>query len=738
MRTKISLNGLWDYQLPNGPWEKREVPGSYQCVGKSVYQKAIQFPRLAAGEKLAVCFEGIAYEGKLYLNDTYLGTMLPYSYYRFDITAMEKQENTLRLELDDLTAPFGPAEGWKNYSGIIREVYLEIHNENCLEDVFFTYRLSDGYRMASCKVQVEKSCQQGQITAALLYNGRQILRTEAVSGNVLEFAAEDIRLWSTESPALYDLEVNLLADGKVTDVYRCRVGFKELSIRDDKFFLNGQPIFITGVCRHDLWTDNEGFTQTDDMIRRDLLMIKHLGVNYVRLVHYPHDRRVVEMADELGLMVSEEPGLWWSDLSNKEITGRALQVLEKVIYRDRNHVSVAFWLSFNECVFTDEFLADSVRVARKCDPSRLISGANCMSIVDTKEMFDRHGVDFYTFHPYGVHPDNVSGGSGYHGVNLETVCRTLTGKPLIFTEWGGYHVEGNPYLFTNFCKLMYSYYQNTAPNPTLAGMSYWAWQDIYEAERGEPACFEGILYEGLVTVDRQLKTNYQTFSQFLSWMKQPKPEVKPEVTVAGAGDPGRCYVPVALPECSEESWKTAITQSEPMGGDFYYKTKRRITYGPALPKALSKIGVVRADIPAGKPNVIVKGAPVQIPVNDGAEAVWFIGQATMGKGYPLSGEYAQQVGVYTLTYTDGSTQQIPVRNGLECATVFGLYGPTQFEPQASYTTRAFSVSYDKNWEVYRTGAMRCALSSEKQLQSITAEVTAEDYFLLLYGISLEK
>ncbi len=733
MRTKISLNGLWDYQLPNGPWEKREVPGSYQCVGKSVYQTNISFPTLEQGQKLAVCFEGIAYEGKLYLNGTYLGTMLPYSYYRFDITGMDAGENVLRLELDDLTAIFGPAEGWKNYSGIIREVYLETYHEKCLEDVFFTYTLSENYTKAQCNVAVQKSCTDGTVSAKLLWNGKVVAQTDGES-----MSLEDIRLWSPESPSLYDLEVSLNADGAVTDTYRCRVGFKELSIQDEKFFLNGQPIFITGVCRHDLWTDDEGFTQTDDMIRRDLLMIKHLGVNYVRLVHYPHDRRVVDIADELGLMVSEEPGLWWSDLSNKEITGRALQVLENVIYRDRNHVSVAFWLSFNECVFTDEFLADSVKVARRCDPSRLISGANCMSIIDTKEMFDRHGVDFYTFHPYGVHPDSVAGGYGYHNVNLETVCRTLSGKPLIFTEWGGYHVEGNPYLFTNFCKLMYQYYQNSAPEPTLAGMSYWAWQDIYEAERGEPACTDGVLYEGLVTVDRQLKVNYRTFSEFLSWMKQPKPEIKPEVVVAGVGAADKTYVPVALPAPDADSWTAAVAASEPMGGTFFYKTKRRITYGPALPKALSKVGAVRADMPAGKPNVIGKGQQVQIDVNAQAEAVWFIGQATMGKGYPISGEYAQQIGTYTLTYTDGTTQVIPLRNGLECATVFGLFGPTQFEPQAAYATRAFSVSYDKNWEVYRTGAMRCVLDAGRQLKSITAEVTAEDYFLLLYGISLEK
>ena len=79
-----------------------------------------------------------------------------------------------------------------------------------------------------------------------------------------------------------------------------------------EFRLNGEHCILHGVCRHDMWKD-QGFTLTRAQQRQDMRMIKDLGCNYVRLVHYPHDRHIVELADEIGLMVSEEPGFWQVD-----------------------------------------------------------------------------------------------------------------------------------------------------------------------------------------------------------------------------------------------------------------------------------------------------------------------------------------------------------------------------------------------------------------------------------------
>ena len=191
---------------------------------------------------------------------------------------------------------------------------------------------------------------------------------------------KDIRLWNAsgtehievEAPYLwwtkdmgeqnlYTVTATLMHGDEVIDRVSFRTGvrtfeLKRTSLADENgefcFYLNGEPFFFVGICRHDLGSFEQGQTLPDSDIERDLRMIKDLGANCVRLVHYPHDKRVVEMADRLGLFISEESGLWWSDMHNPAITEGAIEVLEKTIHRDRSHACVAFWMSFNECPIT--------------------------------------------------------------------------------------------------------------------------------------------------------------------------------------------------------------------------------------------------------------------------------------------------------------------------------------------------------------------------------------------------
>ena len=111
-RKKVTLDGTWYFSIPDGSLEPRKVPGSYPCVGESSYTRSFTWSP-SHGKRLFLCFEGIAYEGILYLNGKKLGEMLPYSEYRFEITQQVLPgENQIRLDIHDLDAVFGPAEGW--------------------------------------------------------------------------------------------------------------------------------------------------------------------------------------------------------------------------------------------------------------------------------------------------------------------------------------------------------------------------------------------------------------------------------------------------------------------------------------------------------------------------------------------------------------------------------------------------------------------------------------------------
>ena len=750
IRNRISLNGLWDFAIPQGKFVKRMVPGSYHCVGDSVYSREFTYDKggMLKGTRTLICFEGIAYEGTLFLNGKEVGTMLPYSYYEFDVTdVIQNGGNQILLKLMDINAVFGPAEGWGSFGGIIRDVYLQTVAPVYIKDIFFHTAFKDDYHTAACttEISLDGSPLNGlSVEAELLQDGRAVTFYSSNVHNqatILCFDIESPILWSPERPYLYQLIVSVKKDGAEMDKMIRNVGFKEFSAKGNKFYLNGKHIFLAGVCRHDMQTDRDGFTQTMEQIEKDMQMIKSTGSNYVRLVHYPHDRRVVEAADRIGLLVSEEPGLWWSDMNNVEITSRALKVLERVILRDRSNVSVVFWLSFNECVFTKEFLHDAATITRRLDPTRLVSGANCMSISMTKELFDSQNFDFYTFHPYGSWPENVTGGYGASSTSLEKIAETLNEKPLVFTEWGGFFVNDNPSLFTLFCNKMIEMSRNESPDPVLAGMCYWAWQDIYETNRGLPACTGGILTEGLVTVDRKPKINYDTFTRILTGMRYTVSPA-PEIVVYNAGDRGEKYVPVSMVNTNtriqEEAWEESIKRSVPVEGMFHKKV-RRLTNGPVLPHPLSALGNLDVCINAGRPVVIndISGS-ITIPVKQTADAIYFIGQCSLSWGYPINGKHGEEAGQYVIHYTDGSSQIIPIRNGIELATIQGLYGPSAINPRASSVSRAISISYDKNWEVYHIGLLKVAADSNKVIDSISITVNDNRYSILLYGITLNQ
>ena len=162
----------------------------------------------------------------------------------------------------------------------------------------------------------------------------------------------DIVLWAPETPDLYDLSAKLQTTTG-SDEFACRTGFRDFRAVGSTFQLNGKKVIMNGVCRHDMWKD-QGFTLTRAQMRSDMEAIKGMGANYVRLVHYPHDRYVVELADELGLLVSEEPGYWQVDFqkASPAMVKLGLDILETTIRRDWNSPSIVQWLLANECRVT--------------------------------------------------------------------------------------------------------------------------------------------------------------------------------------------------------------------------------------------------------------------------------------------------------------------------------------------------------------------------------------------------
>ncbi len=161
------------------------------------------------------------------------------------------------------------------------------------------------------------------------------------------------RQWSAEDPYLYTL-VMILRDEMDTaiDYESCRVGFRQIEIRDRKVLINGQRMVVRGVNRHEFNPDH-GRAVTEDDMRRDIVLMKQLNFNAVRTCHYPDDPLWYDLCDELGLYVVDEANLEThgvaGDLSQDPAwAGAYLSRATRLVLRDRNHPCICFWSLGNE------------------------------------------------------------------------------------------------------------------------------------------------------------------------------------------------------------------------------------------------------------------------------------------------------------------------------------------------------------------------------------------------------
>ena len=742
MRELQSLNGIWDYRAADGSWTQREVPYADFPVGFTECRRFFDLPANAAGHRAFVRLEGVTYEADVILNGEKLGAMLPYVPYEFEVTGrLLAAQNELRVLISDLPAAFGPAEGWENYSGIIRDVSVVYTDESRIMDVFFYPELSPDFSFALCHVKMtadgpaadELSLTLRAPDGSIAYSGVfPISAPGETKAQELSFDVTSPLLWSPANPALYTLEAALLRKNVPCDRLTQRVGFKELKVQGRRFLLNGRPLFLMGVCRHDLWGD-QGHVMTREQMRRDMTMIKATGTNFVRLVHYPHHPYILELADELGLMISEEPGLWWSDMKKQAIFDGSLEVMRRTVLRDRSHVCVAFWLSFNECIFTPEFLRAAAQVCRENDPIHLVSGANCMDIPMTRKYFAECGLDFYTMHPYAPTEERM----------LES-ARELSDKPLLFTEWGGYHVFNNPDLFGRFLDTLRALWENPDDQPVLAGAFLWCWAEVFEFNRAAPACHEGLLCEALVDRFRQPLLNYAVFQAKCRAFTLPRPkrrsmELLPTLVKETALEPV-CLTGAAAEPSQATAWNAMMAMAaQPIPRFVFGERKLRVMrFGPMLPETPDKLGNLPVAL-LEKPLVVMKPDAGQIflRLSDSGRALYLIGCVSMPKGFPIDGEFEEEAGQCIVCYADGDRRRIPLRNGREVTTAAGWFGPSRIRPIASNAPCVLRFVNDPDRERYVAHLLRLPLETDRELSGL--ELRAGDgYALLYYGMTIAR
>lgn len=398
MRERIYLNRDWEFTtefseelLEKGftgettkvtlPHTVVETPfhyfdeGIYQMV--SGYRKVF-VPEEAWKEKQVLfTVEAAGHLAEVYLNGVKLTEhFCGYTAFSVDLAPhlLFDEENVLVVKVDSRESinvpPFGKVIDYMTYGGLYREVYLDILDKTCIEDVFVkTRRIS----AMTYELSAETDCLQlkeDEIRVTLLDGAGNHICTLGQSWQRVSGITE----WSPENPALYTLKTELVRSGVVVDVLETRFGFREAVFKKDGFYLNGAKYKIRGLNHHQSFA-YVGYAMPESMQRYDVEILKNeLGVNAVRTSHYPQSQHFINACDEQGLLVfTEIPG--WQHIGDEAWKRVTMKNTEEMVLQYRNHPSIILWgVRINESMDDDELYMETNRIAHTLDSTRQTSG----------------------------------------------------------------------------------------------------------------------------------------------------------------------------------------------------------------------------------------------------------------------------------------------------------------------------------------------------------------------------
>ncbi|MBP3227695.1 MAG: beta-galactosidase [Bacteroidaceae bacterium] len=267
---------------------------------------------------------------------------------------------------------------WR-FTGIAREVYLAARPEQHINDIRITSQLVNDYRDGQLTVSLDAPAAKGcTVDYTLLDKDGSVVYQD--KGNAprkkINVTLPGIRPWTAETPNLYNLRVTLRCGGQVAESFQQRVGFRTVEIKDAQLLVNGRPVLIKGVNRHEMDPDGGYVVSTERMVQ-DLREMKRMGVNAVRTCHYPDDPRFYDLLDEWGFYVVAEAnieshGMGYGDKTLARVPEWRQAHLERNrnnVETFKNHPSIIIWSLGNEAGYGPNF-EDAYDMVKAYDPTR--------------------------------------------------------------------------------------------------------------------------------------------------------------------------------------------------------------------------------------------------------------------------------------------------------------------------------------------------------------------------------
>jgi len=400
MRTILDFNDDWLFEGTDKvrlPHTAVELPLTYfdetSYQRTFTYQKRFEADPSWRDREISLHFEGAMANAKVFLNGDLIASHADgYTPFEARLTGrLQTGENLLRVEIDGSEnpgiPPFGGQIDYLTYAGIYRDVWLRLTAPIAIK----THKIETPDVLEAAKtvrVAVDFDNPQelemsGRITASLADpGGKVIAETEcALDGDSVALGFEglrDIALWDIDAPILYTLTLSLETPHG-TDSVSTRFGFRDAVFKVDGFHLNGRPLKIVGLNRHQSFPYS-GYALGRHAQERDADILKYeLRLNTVRTSHYPQSTWFLDRCDEIGLLVFEEiPG--WQHIGDKAWQAASVKNVRQMIRRDWNHPSIILWgVRINESPDNHAFYTEANRVAHELDPTRQTGGVRCIT-----------------------------------------------------------------------------------------------------------------------------------------------------------------------------------------------------------------------------------------------------------------------------------------------------------------------------------------------------------------------
>ena len=484
---EINLSGMWKFCIdmgicganypdpgwPKDGWQIIEIPSCWNFYGEkykiyegiSWYTKDFYLSNITSQTLGYFYFEGINYLSEIYLNGEKIGSHEGgYTPFSFDVSGkLKEKRNVLVVKVDNrrhlLRMP--SVVGWFNYGGIHRPVSLKISEILQIRKFIIEQDKEEKRIIIDYEIETKSVFKKFYYTISIS-DGENIIWQ--VKDELHSFAREAsipgdfLQEWSPEKPTLYKI-IFEITDGKerVFDRVEKIFGFRKLEIKENKILLNGKILKLKGINYLPMNPIN-GLTYSEEMIKKDIKLLKELKVNCIR-VHFPLSEEFFTECDKAGLMVWCDISVYCADgpqdfFQKEENYKLAEQYFKETYFAYSHHPSIITWSLGNENNTSlpggKEFFEKLIKFARNLEKNRFLSYASLALMRKEEESFfeqlDIIGLNEYFgwYDKLGENFENWKGGKPELTILKERLMGFFTRykKPIALTEFGGDSLPG--------------------------------------------------------------------------------------------------------------------------------------------------------------------------------------------------------------------------------------------------------------------------------------------------------